>query len=1081
MKKISQIEILLVFTVLFAATAWGQFTSGNLVVVRVGDGSAALTSASTAVFLDEYTPAGGSVGSTAMPTAATGSNAPFTNSGTATSEGNMTRSANGRYLILGAYGAAPGVTTIAQTTSAAYNRVIARIDATGNADVTTKLSDAYSANNIRGACSVDGTAFWTSGNPGIRYATLSGTSSVSLVATNCRGAGIFGGQLYLSTGSGTTGVYAVGTGMPITSGQTNTLLVAAASPYGFSMNPDGNTVYVADDGAVGAGGGIRKLTYSAGTWSQAYILLNDGSTTTAIRGLTVDWSGTYPIIYATTTEANTNKLIKVTDAGSSSTATILATSGTNTVFRGVAFAPYATMTVTDGSSYTAPLGMPNTNDNPMGRFQLAGNINGGKLNSVAVKISGTRNGITALKLYSSTSASFSIGSSTLLATTTDGTTATFTISGGHSIPTTGEYFYVAADLANSASGSVAVSVDDQSKLSFSNAAIYTTFSNASLSSGNVTILAKDLTPPSAPVGLVVTDSSNATVSIRWNKNVEADFLKYMVYRSTSASPTTAADSTSGGLSDTTKTFTGLANGTRYYFRVTALDSSRNESAYSNEVSAVPTDRIAPAAPVGLTVTDSSIGRIEIRWRKNSETDILRYRVYCGTSPTPTIKIDSTTNGIADTSKAIVGLTNGAQYYLRVTAVDSAGNESGYSNEVNATPKDRGIPAIPIGLVVTDSSTGKIGIRWRKNNDADFLRYRVYRGTSSNPTNKIDSTTNGIADTSKTFTGLTNGTRYYLRVTAVDSAGNESGYSNEVNSSPNDRVAPAAPAGLGVTDSSSRKMEIRWRKNGETDFLRYRIYRGTSAQPTTKVDSTTNGIADTSKTFTGLTNGTRYYFRVTAVDSAGNESAYSNEVSAMPADRVAPAAPTGLAVTDSSSGKIVIRWRKNAETDFQRYRIYRGTSAQPTTKVDSTTNGIADTSKTFTGLTNGTRYYFRVTAVDSAGNESGYSNEVNAAPGPVVGVQQGDGQVPKVFSLSHNFPNPFNPSTVLRFSVAKTHHATLKVYDILGNMVTVLFEGLAEEGRIIAIQFNADALPSGVYYARLQSGSETAIQRMVLMK
>jgi fibronectin type 3 domain-containing protein len=885
MKKISQIEKLLLFTALFAATAWGQFTSGNLVVLRVGDGSAALTSASTAIFLDEYTPAGGTVGSTAMPTAATGSNAPIANSGSATSEGNMTRSANGRYLILGAYGAVPGVASIASTTSAAYNRVVARVDATGSADVTTKLSDAYSANNIRGACSVDGTAFWTSGNPGIRYTALGGTSSVSLVATNCRGAGIFGGQLYLSTGSGTTGVYSVGSGIPIVSGQTNTLLVTATSPYGFSVNSDGNIIYVADDGAVGAGGGIRKLTYSAGTWSQAYILLNDGSTTTAVRGLTVDWSGAYPIIYATTTETNTNKLIKVTDAGSSSTATTLATAGTNTVFRGVAFAPYATIMVTNGSSYTAPSGTPNTNDNPIGRFQLAGNINGGKLNAVTVKIAGTRNGITALKLYSSTSASFSVGSSTFLATTTDGATATFTISGGHSIPTTGEYFYVTADLDNSAAGSVTVSIDDQSKLSFSNAAIYTSFSNASLSSGNVTIVPKGLTSPSAPIGLVVTDSSNATVTIRWNKNVETDFLKYMIYRSTSANPTTAVDSTSGGLSDTTKIFTGLVNGTRYYFRVTALDSSRNESAYSNEVSTVPADRIAPTVPVGLAVSDSSIGRIEIRWRKNSESDFLRYRVYCGTSPTPTIKIDSTTNGIADTSK--------------------------------------------------------------------------------------------------TFTGLTNGTRYYLRVTAVDSAGNESGYSNEVNASPNDRVAPAAPA--------------------------------------------------------------------------------------------------GLAITDSSSGKIVIHWRKNSESDFLRYRVYCGTSAQPTTKVDSTTNGIADTSKTFTGLTNGTRYYLRVAAVDSAGNESGYSNEVNAAPGLVVGVQQGEGQTPKIFSLSHNYPNPFNPSTVLRFSVAQTHHATLKVYDILGNMVVVLFEGIAEEGRMIAVQFNADALPAGVYYARLQSGSETTIQRMVLMK
>ena len=65
------------FTV--AAVAQAPFTFGNIVVVRVGDGAAALTNASTATFLDEYTPAGALVQSIALPTAASGSNQPFTN------------------------------------------------------------------------------------------------------------------------------------------------------------------------------------------------------------------------------------------------------------------------------------------------------------------------------------------------------------------------------------------------------------------------------------------------------------------------------------------------------------------------------------------------------------------------------------------------------------------------------------------------------------------------------------------------------------------------------------------------------------------------------------------------------------------------------------------------------------------------------------------------------------------------------------------------------------------------------------------------------------------------------------------
>src|SRR5262245_52851483 len=81
-----------------------NFTPGNVVVVRVGDGSATLSNASTAVFLDEYSPSGTLVQTIVMPTAVAGSNNPLTNSGTATSEGYLNLSINGQYLIQAGYG-----------------------------------------------------------------------------------------------------------------------------------------------------------------------------------------------------------------------------------------------------------------------------------------------------------------------------------------------------------------------------------------------------------------------------------------------------------------------------------------------------------------------------------------------------------------------------------------------------------------------------------------------------------------------------------------------------------------------------------------------------------------------------------------------------------------------------------------------------------------------------------------------------------------------------------------------------------------------------------------------------------------
>src|SRR5437016_14355127 len=103
----------------------GAFSAGDLVVVRVGTGSAALSSSATAAFLDEFTTLGGSVQTIALPTSGSGANQIFTLSGSATSEGFLTLSANAQYLTVGGYNNPVGTATI---TSGIGNRVVGRVD-----------------------------------------------------------------------------------------------------------------------------------------------------------------------------------------------------------------------------------------------------------------------------------------------------------------------------------------------------------------------------------------------------------------------------------------------------------------------------------------------------------------------------------------------------------------------------------------------------------------------------------------------------------------------------------------------------------------------------------------------------------------------------------------------------------------------------------------------------------------------------------------------------------------------------------------------------------------------------------------
>jgi hypothetical protein len=256
---------------------------------------------------------------------------------------------------MGGYGAVPGTAGVATAAPTTVPRVIGRISLSGTIDITTSLTDAYNGSNIRSAVSTDGINIWTSGNGGsglgssaaARYTTLGNSTSTQLNPTtsNLRVLNLFNGQLYTSSSTGTNlGISTVGTGVPTTTGQVLTLLpgfptAGTHSSYDFWFK-DTSTLYVADDSAVASGGGIQKWTLSAGTWTLAYTLLNNGTTTTGVRGLAgmVDGSGN-TVLFGTTSASSANALISVTDSGAGATATTLATAPANEAFRGVEFLP----------------------------------------------------------------------------------------------------------------------------------------------------------------------------------------------------------------------------------------------------------------------------------------------------------------------------------------------------------------------------------------------------------------------------------------------------------------------------------------------------------------------------------------------------------------------------------------------------------------------------------------------------------------------------------------------------------------------------------------------------------------------
>ena len=111
-----------------------------------------------------------------------------------------------------------------------------------------------------------------------------------------------------------------------------------ASTYGFALNAAATTAYLADDTLKGIGG-IQRWDFNGTAWMMSYAFTS--LTNVGARGVAVDFSGAQPVIYATTAENSTNRLVSITDTGAKSAATTLATAGVNQIFRGVALAPDA--------------------------------------------------------------------------------------------------------------------------------------------------------------------------------------------------------------------------------------------------------------------------------------------------------------------------------------------------------------------------------------------------------------------------------------------------------------------------------------------------------------------------------------------------------------------------------------------------------------------------------------------------------------------------------------------------------------------------------------------------------------------
>lgn len=314
-----------------------SFSPGNLAILRVGNGTETLVSSGNSLFIDQYTTNGSFLSTVSVPDSGTGA---LLLSGASSSEGGLTRSMDRSMLVIAGYDTNRGSVSgsLSSQSAALVPRAVSTIDAFATYHLAGASTSLYSSNNIRCAASDGTNNFWTAGNPGGTYFFNPPQAPVEVQTSgaNTRQVKIIDGALYFSTQAGTAGLYTFpGGGLP-KSAATAVLLFgtgANSQPAGFALNSTLTTAYVADQRPTA--GGIQKWTNSGTAWSLAYSF----STGAGAYDVAADFSGSSPVIYATTAEASSNRLVSIVDTGAPAMPKLLVSAGGNRIFKGLDFVP----------------------------------------------------------------------------------------------------------------------------------------------------------------------------------------------------------------------------------------------------------------------------------------------------------------------------------------------------------------------------------------------------------------------------------------------------------------------------------------------------------------------------------------------------------------------------------------------------------------------------------------------------------------------------------------------------------------------------------------------------------------------
>ncbi|KUO59685.1 hypothetical protein APF79_05955 [bacterium BRH_c32] len=219
----------------------------------------------------------------------------------------------------------------------------------------------------------------------------------------------------------------------------------------------------------------------------------------------------------------------------------------------------------------------------------------------------------------------------------------------------------------------------------------------------------------------------------------------------------------------------------------------------------------------------------------------------------------------------------------------------------------------------------------------------------------------------------------------------------------------------------------------------------------------------------------YYWRVKSFNDSG-ESEWTNSMFSTIAPFIKILEPNG-GETIVYGQKYYIKWDDNINESV-RIKLFRDDHVHMMI-IDSVASDRAYLWELGGNgfISNGDKYRVHI--------ESRFNNNINDISDAMFTVQNDlsevrENELPKEFSIAQNYPNPFNPSTTIDYELPKSSFVTISVYNILGKEIATLVEGEKSAG-YYQVTWNAENLPSGIYFYTFKAGNKIATKKMILVK